>query len=49
VDLKKQTIFPFGTSSDSISNEKSEELVGLEFNRIYSWNFKFGQDTYICT
>jgi hypothetical protein len=49
-DLKKETSFVIGTCSNSkwISNEKSEKLQGLEFNRISSlfpgissWLFKF--------
>jgi hypothetical protein len=36
-DLKKGTTFSIETSSYSkwISNEKSEKLLGLKFNRIY--------------
>jgi hypothetical protein len=35
--LNKGTTFSIGTSSDLewISNEKSENLLGLEFSRIY--------------
>jgi hypothetical protein len=35
--LKKGTTFYVGTSSDSkcILNQKSRNLLGLEFNRIY--------------
>jgi hypothetical protein len=42
-DLEKETTCSIGTSSDSkwISNEKSEKLLSLEFNRISSWNFQF--------
>jgi hypothetical protein len=42
--LKKGIIFSIGTSPDSkwISNENLENFLGLEFNRISSWNFKFG-------
>jgi hypothetical protein len=42
--LKKGTTFFIGTSLDSkwILNENSEKFLGLEFNRISSWNFKFG-------
>jgi hypothetical protein len=34
--LKKETTFSIGTSPDSewISNENSENFLGLEFNRI---------------
>jgi hypothetical protein len=37
MDLKKGTTFSIGTSSDLkwISNEKSEKILGMEFNRIY--------------
>jgi hypothetical protein len=42
--LKKGTIFYIGTSPYSkwISNENSVKFLGLGFNRISSWNFKFG-------
>jgi hypothetical protein len=42
--LKKGTTFSIGISPDSkwISNKNSEKFLGLEFNRISSWNFKFG-------
>jgi hypothetical protein len=42
-DLKKGTTFLIVTSSDLklISIEKIEKLLGLEFNRISSWNFQF--------
>jgi hypothetical protein len=42
--LKKGTTFSIGRSPDSkwISNENLDKLLGLEFNRISSWNFKFG-------
>jgi hypothetical protein len=44
-DLKKGTMFFIVSSSDSkwISNEKSEKLLGLEFNRISSWNFNLNE------
>jgi hypothetical protein len=57
-DLMRETAFSIGTSSDLqwISNEISDELLGLKFNIIY-YNFflelqigmKLGQDTCICT
>jgi hypothetical protein len=42
--LKRGTTFSIGTYPDSewISNENSEKFLGLEFNRISSWNFQFG-------
>jgi hypothetical protein len=42
--LKRGTTLSVGTSPDSkwISKENSEKILGLEFNRISSWNFKFG-------
>jgi hypothetical protein len=42
--LKIETTLSIGTYSDLewISNEKPEKLLGLEINRIYSWDFKFG-------
>jgi hypothetical protein len=42
--LKNGTAFSIETSPDLkwISNEKSVKLIGLEFNRISSWNFQFG-------
>jgi hypothetical protein len=42
--LEKGTTFSIGTSSDLkwISKEKLDNFLGLEFNRISSWNFKFG-------
>jgi hypothetical protein len=42
--LQKGTIFSIGISLDSkwISKQKSDNFIGLEFNRIASWNFKFG-------
>jgi hypothetical protein len=42
--LTKGTTFSIGTSPDSKwnSNENSEKFLGLEFNRISSWNFKLG-------
>jgi hypothetical protein len=52
------TTFSIGTSPDSkwISNEKSEKLLDLKFNRIFLNFFlelqigmEFGKDTYICT
>jgi hypothetical protein len=43
-DLKKGTTVSIGTSPDSewISNENLDNFLGLEFNIISSWNFKFG-------
>jgi hypothetical protein len=40
--LKKETTFSIGTSSYSkwISNENLENFLGLEFNRISSWNLQ---------
>jgi hypothetical protein len=42
-DLKRGTTFSIGPSQDSkwISNKNSEKFLGLKFNRISSWNFKF--------
>jgi hypothetical protein len=42
--LKKETTFSIVTSTDSkwFANENSEKFLSLEFNRISSWNFKFG-------
>jgi hypothetical protein len=42
--LRRGTTFSIGTSPDlkHISNENSENFLGLEFNRISSWNFRFG-------
>jgi hypothetical protein len=53
-DLKKGTIFSIETSSDAkwILNENSDNLLGLKFNRISSWNLQIwmnlGQESYIC-
>jgi hypothetical protein len=42
-DLRKGTTFYIGTSPDweLMSNENLEKFLGLEFNRISFWNFKF--------
>jgi hypothetical protein len=41
--FKKGTTFYIGSSPDSkwISNENAENFLGLEFNRISSWNINF--------